>query len=172
MAGPDARPRVLVRTGPPANGPAGPLALATVSHERLVPSIKHVGEAAKTYYLRQAAEDGYDDVAFVDRQGRLSEASIWNLAFWDGEAVVWPEAEMLVGTTMGIVQRQLARMGVPQRTRPIAPADVAGLQGAAVMNSWTPGIAVSRVAGIALPPADAFIERLHRAYQAEPLAAV
>ncbi|MCH3833885.1 hypothetical protein LZB52_09250, partial [Campylobacter jejuni] len=25
VAGPDARPRVLVRTGPPANGPAGPL---------------------------------------------------------------------------------------------------------------------------------------------------
>lgn len=172
VAGPDARPRVLVRTGPPAGGPAGPLALATVAHERLVPAVKHVGEAAKTYYLRQAAEAGYDDVAFVDRQGRLSEASIWNLAFWDGEAVVWPEADMLIGTTMGMVQPQLARMGVPQRTRPIAPADVAGLQGAAVMNSWTPGIAVSRVADIALPPAHAFIERLHRAYQAEPLADV
>lgn len=172
VAGPGILPRVLVRTAPPADGPAGPLALAVIAHERVVPAIKHVGEAAKTYYLRQAAAQGYDDVAFTDRQGRLSEASIWNLAFWDGDAVTWPEADMLAGTTQGIVQRQLTQLGVPQRIRAMMPADMARQQGAAVMNSWTPGIAVSRMGDAVLPLSHDFIALLHRAYQAEPAAAM
>ncbi len=171
VAGPEARPDVLVRTSPPASGPAGPLALAAVEHERMLPQVKHVGEVAKTYYLRQAAAQGFDDAAFVDRQGRLSEASIWNLAFWDGEAVVWPDAAMLRGTTMGIVQRQLARLGVPQHTRAITLADLPGLRGAAVMNSWTPGVAVDRIGETPFPEAPAFLQWLHRAYNAEPATA-
>ena len=39
---------VLVRTGPPASGPEGPLALTAVEHERDLPAVKHVGEVAKT----------------------------------------------------------------------------------------------------------------------------
>ena len=71
-----------------------------------------MGEVAKTYLLREAASQGHDDAAFVDRRGRLSEATIWNLAFWDGESW-WPRAAMLGGTMMGIVRRQL-ELG-PQR---------------------------------------------------------
>ncbi|WP_207954789.1 aminotransferase class IV family protein [Saccharopolyspora elongata] len=169
VAGPDATPEVLIRTSPATDGPAGPRTLATVEHERELPEVKHVGEVAKTYYLRQAVERGFDDAAFVDRRGRLSEASIWNLAFWDGEAVVWPEAKMLVGTTMGIVRRQLERLGVPQRTAEIRPADQPELSGAVVMNSWTPGVAVHGIDAVPMPEAPAFLELLHRAYQAEPL---
>ncbi|MFI6598694.1 aminotransferase class IV family protein [Nonomuraea sp. NPDC050536] len=167
----DAEPEVLVRTGPPASGPEGPLALAVVEHERVLAAVKHVGEVAKTYYLRQAVADGFDDAAFIDRQGRLSEASIWNLAFWDGSAVVWPQAEMLTGTTMGIVRRQLGRLGVPQRVQPIRPADLPGLAGAAVMNSWTPAVPVRRIGSVPLPEAPAFEATLRQAFQAEPLTA-
>ncbi|MNU62887.1 hypothetical protein D3C71_521270 [compost metagenome] len=166
----DAVPEVLIRTGPPSNGPAGPLTLAAIEHERFLPSVKHVGEGAKTQLLRQAAAQGFDDAAFLDRHGRLGEASIWNLAFWDGEAVVWPEAEVLAGTTMGIVRRQLERLGVPQRSQVLRMADLPALAGAVVMNSWTPGVAVHRIGDVVLPPAPAFVELLHRAYEAEPLA--
>ena len=100
VTGAEVEPEVLVRTGPPASGPEGPLTLATVEYERVLPAVKHVGEVAKTYFLRQAIGQGFDDAAFVDRRGRLSEATIWNLAFWDGDAVVWPVAEMLDGITM------------------------------------------------------------------------
>ncbi|WP_067482729.1 aminotransferase class IV family protein [Actinomadura hibisca] len=163
--------RMLVRTGPAASGPAGPLALATVEHERVLPHLKHVGEVAKTFFLRQAAAQGFDDAAFLDRHGRLSEATIWNLAFWDGRAVVWPEAEVLGGTTMGIVRRQLDRLGVPQRVQEITAADLPDFAGAVVMNSWTPGIAVRRIGAVPLPDAPSFVALLHRAYQAEPLVA-
>ncbi|MEV0661580.1 aminotransferase class IV family protein [Actinomadura luteofluorescens] len=162
-------PDVLVRTGPPASGPEGPLTLATVEYDRYLPAVKHVGEVAKTHLMRRAVQDGFDDAAFVDRRGRLSEATIWNLAFWDGDAVVWPEAEMLVGTTMGIVRRQLDRLGIPQRVRQVTPADVPGLAGAVVMNSWTPGVAVHRIGATRVPAAPRFLDLLHQAYQAEPL---
>lgn len=71
VAGPDVEPELLVRTAPAATGPEGPLALAAVEHERELPAVKHVGEVTKTYRLRQAVEQGYDDAAFVDRRGRL-----------------------------------------------------------------------------------------------------
>lgn len=162
-------PRVLVRTGPAASGPRGPLALAVAEHERALPAVKHVGEVAKTYFLRRAVAEGFDDAAFADRRGRLSEATIWNLAFWDGTAVVWPVAEMLTGTTMAVVRRQLDRLGVPQHAREITLADLPALAGAVVMNSWTPGVAVHRIGPVSLPEAPSFVELLHRAYQAEPL---
>ncbi|ALD89453.1 Branched-chain amino acid aminotransferase/4-amino-4-deoxychorismate lyase [Cupriavidus gilardii CR3] len=160
-------PRLLIRTGPPSSGPGGPLSLQAVQHERVLPGIKHVGEIAKTWYLRQAVAQGFDDAAFVDRQGRLSEGSIWNLAFWDGEAVVWPVAEMLTGTTMGIVQRQLDRLGIAQRTREIRLADLPSLSGAAVMNSWTPGVPARRIGPVAIADAPEFLALLHRAHRAE-----
>lgn len=163
--------RAAVRTGPPSSGPAGPLALAVVEHERVLPRIKHVGEVAKTYHLREAVAQGFDDAAFVDRRGRLSEGTIWNLAFWDGAAVVWPAAGMLAGTTMNIVRRRLDRLGVPQVSKEVTPADVPALAGAVVMNSWTPGIAVRRIGAADLPEAPEFVELLHRAYAAEPLTA-
>ncbi|MGW0201908.1 aminotransferase class IV family protein [Nonomuraea sp. NPDC003201] len=167
----EGEPEVLVRTGPAASGPAGPLTLAAVEHERFLPAVKHVGEVAKTYVLRQAAGQGFDDAAFLDRRGRLSEGSIWNLAFWDGTAVVWPVAEMLTGTTMAVVRRRLDRLGVPQRAQEITLADLPALAGAVVMNSWTPGVPVHRIGSVPLPEAEPFVRLLHRAYRAEPPAA-
>lgn len=165
-----ATPSILVRTGPPHDGPAHPLRLRAVAHERYLPSIKHVGEGAKTYYLHRAIEQGYDDAAFVDRLGRLSEASIWNLVFWDGQAVVWPEAELLLGTTMRIVQRQLERLGIPQRRQELKPGNLAAFAGAAVMNSWTPGVPVTAIGEHGFPVSEALMAALSAAWRAEPYA--
>lgn len=163
-----AEPSLLVRTGPPSNGPKGPLRLSVVEHERYHPTIKHVGEGAKTYYLRKAVAQGFDDAAFVDRHGRLSEATIWNLAFWDGRSVVWPRARMLAGTMMGMIQRQLGRLGIAQRHEDVCLADVARFEGAVVMNSWTPGVVVTAFGSCSIPEAPAFMDVLHQAFEAEP----
>ncbi|AHG18445.1 branched-chain amino acid aminotransferase [Chania multitudinisentens RB-25] len=169
VAAAGAEPDVLIRTGPASQGPAGPLALAVVEYERVLPEIKHVGEVGKTHFLRQAVAQGDDDAVFIDRFGRLSEATIWNLAFWDGASVVWPEAKMLGGTTMNIVRRQLARLDIPQRVQEITLADLPSMAGCVVMNSWTPGIAVKRIGSVMIPEAPEFLALLHRAYQAEIL---
>ncbi|MFR0690549.1 aminotransferase class IV family protein [Enterobacterales bacterium AE_CKDN230030158-1A_HGKHYDSX7] len=168
VAGPEHRPQLLVRTAPPADGPQGPLALAVASHERVLAEIKHVGEIAKTWYLREAVAAGFDDAVFIDHRGRFSEATIWNLAFWDGETVVWPRAKMLTGTTMGILQRQLDRLGARQVTRAIDQQDLPGLRGAVLMNSWTPAVPVSRIGEQEIPAAPEFVELLRSAFEAEP----
>lgn len=165
----DTEPVVLIRSSAPANGPKGPLRLSRADHERPLASIKHVGEAGKTYYLHQAIRQGFDDAVFVDRHGRLSEATIWNLVFWDGETVIWPQATMLQGTMMSIVQRQLDRLGIAQRHEEINFERLMGLSGAAVMNSWTPGIAVTAIDTTVFAVATPFISLLHKAYQAEPI---
>ncbi|WP_308937116.1 aminotransferase class IV family protein [Duganella sp. BJB1802] len=161
-------PSVLVRTSPPSNGPVGPLRLAVVEHERSLASIKHVGEGAKTYYLHKAVEHGFDDAVFIDRNERLSEATIWNLVLWNGQSVVWPRADILIGTMMGIVQRQLTRMGIEQQSRDIRPSDLAGLSGAAVMNSWTPGVPVTAMGAAPISESHQFMSLLRQAYDAEP----
>lgn len=161
-------PSILVRTGQPSDGPSGPVRLSVVEHERFLPAIKHVGEGAKTYFLQRAVEQGFDDAAFTDRLGRLSEATIWNLVFWDGSAVVWPDAAILKGTMMGIIQRQMRRLDIPQRYEEIRPADVANFSAAAIMNSWTPGIAVTAIGYSAILESKPFMALLHDAYRAEP----
>lgn len=167
-----AQPSILIRTAPPSDGPAGPMRLLLVEHERHLARIKHVGEGAKTYYLHKAVEQGFDDAAFLDRQQRLTEATIWNLVFRDEDSVVWPRADILAGTMMGIIQRQLKRLGVSQQEREIKPGDVAGFSGAAIMNSWTPGVAVTAMGPIPIPEERPFMELLRKAYDAEPAFAV
>lgn len=162
-------PAVLVRTGPASDGPDGPLRLAEIAHERPLPAIKHVGEITKTHYLRLAVEQGYDDAAFVNAQGNLSEATIWNLAFWDGDTVVWPKAAFLRGITMGILQRQLAKLDIPQREQAISRYGVREMKGAVVMNSWTPGVPVIGIGSTTLPASPRFLNLLRMAYAREPL---
>lgn len=158
---------VLIKVTDPAHPPAGPLALDLVRHERHLPEIKHVGEVAKTRYLRRAHARGFDDAAFVDGADRLSEATIWNLAFWDGESVIWPQADLLPGVTMRILTRQLRAQGIPTRTREVHPHDLTGRFSAVIMNSWTPAIALTRLGERHLAADPAFARLLHQAYRAE-----
>ena len=134
----------------------------------MLPEVKHVGEVAKTYLLREAASQGHDDAAFVDRHGRLSEATIWNLAFWDGESVVWPRAAMLGGTTMGIVRRQLERLGAAARAGTAGPrlARAERRRGDELVDARR---ALRRIGATDVPPAPGFLALLHRVHQAEPL---
>lgn len=157
---------VTVQTGAPSDGPIGPVRLDVVEHERFLPHIKHVGEGAKTYYLRRAMHRGFDDAVFLDRTGRISEGTIWNLAFSDGDTVIWPRSELLTGTTMQIVRRQLHRAGIPQDEREVHPADLGGLS-AVLMNSWTPAVPITSIGNQTLAHDPEFERRLRNAFDAE-----
>jgi branched-subunit amino acid aminotransferase/4-amino-4-deoxychorismate lyase len=163
---------VLIKVTDPATPPAGPLSLDEVEHERHLPRVKHVGEVSKTLLLRRANARGFDDAVFIDRSGRLSEATIWNLAFWDGESVIWPRAEVLPGVTMQILARRLRALGVPQRTQEVRRGELDGRLAAAVMNSWSPGVPVARIGDQPLPQDPEFLRSLHAAYTREPPVAV
>ncbi|WP_309132065.1 aminotransferase class IV family protein [Brevibacterium sp.] len=168
-AGDDVNFDMLVKITDAATPPAGPLSLDVVEHERHLPRVKHVGEVSKTLLLRRANARGYDDAAFTDRSGRLSEATIWNLAFWDGESVIWPRAEVLPGVTMQILARRLDALGIPQQSRDVHPSELGAHLSAVVMNSWSPGIPVDRIGDAQLNEAIEFVRLLHMAYAEEPL---
>ncbi|GAA4714844.1 Branched-chain amino acid aminotransferase/4-amino-4-deoxychorismate lyase [Promicromonospora umidemergens] len=163
---------VLVKITDPAAPPTGPLSLDVVEHERHLPHVKHVGEVSKTLLLRRANERGFDDAAFTDRSGRLSEATIWNLAFWDGESVIWPRAEILAGVTMQILDRRLRALSIPQQTRDVPCDELGGHFSAVVMNSWTPGISIARIGDTPLGQDAEFVRLLHSAHDDEPLESV
>lgn len=165
---PEVRLDVLIKISDPATPPTGPLALDVVRHERHLPQVKHVGEVSKTLYLRRANARGFDDAAFEDGSGRLSEATIWNLAFWDGNSVIWPEADVLPGVTMQVLTRQLDARGIAQQTRSIRRSELTDRLSAVVMNSWSPAIPLAGLGEHRLKNDPAFTRLLHEAFDAEP----
>lgn len=160
---------VLVRTSAPVTVDVGrSMRLRTVRFERVLPHLKNVATIGQTYFPRQVGADGFDDVLFVDRHGNVSESSIWNVAFWDGAQVIWPEAAMLRGVTMSLVAEGLDQAGVPQVTRPVPADRLPEFTAAALMNSWTPAVRVTAVDDLAFPGDETFLSLLRDAYTSHP----
>jgi branched-subunit amino acid aminotransferase/4-amino-4-deoxychorismate lyase len=158
-------PEILVRTLPPHPVDPAPLRLRTVRYQRDLPQVKHLGTFGLIHHARQAELAGYDDALFVDHAGRISEASVWNAGFLAGDTVVWPEAEVLPGITMLVQQEALRRLGVPQETREVKPADLGGFDAMFLTNSETPGRPVASVDDVVLPPGDRAVKLLAEAYE-------
>ncbi len=160
-------PDVLITLGPAAVDGKPPLRVKSYPFQRPQPHLKHVGTFPLFHYRRQALLDGYDDAVFVMPDGTLSEGSIWNLGFWDGEAVVWPEAPALRGTCEQLLQAGLAEQGVPQRVRPVALAEAAGFRAAFAANAS--GLQpILGIDGTAYEPDPALMARLEAALASRP----
>lgn len=157
----------FVRISGPAEPPAGPISLDITSHMRDLPEIKHVGEVGKTLHLRRARARGFDDALFVDGHQQVSEATIWNIVFWDGSRILWPRAAMLDGITQQIAREQLSRAGIQQEALPIPVSHISPHWSAAIMNSWSPGIAVARIGNTNLEEASPLLKLLHQAHTAD-----
>jgi branched-subunit amino acid aminotransferase/4-amino-4-deoxychorismate lyase len=158
---------VLVRVGPPAVAATAPVRVRTAVHERHLPQVKHVATLGLVYHWRRARQDGFDDVLFVDRDGFVSEGSIWNICFSDGDRVVWPAAPALRGITMQLVQAGLRREGVPSATRPIHKDDLPGFGSAVLMNSIVAGRPVVGIDGADLPDDGDLLATVRRCYETD-----
>ncbi|MFC3450566.1 aminotransferase class IV family protein [Amycolatopsis speibonae] len=166
--GAPAAPDVLVRTGPPKEHELTPLRLRSVRYERVLPEVKHVGTFGLVHHSREAMMAGYDDALFVDYQGRVSEASIWNVGFLDGRTVVWPQAPVLDGITQQLIRRGLTRHGIPQETREVRPAELPGFDAMFLANSESVGWPVASVDDVVLPFAPETGRILTEAYESNP----
>jgi branched-subunit amino acid aminotransferase/4-amino-4-deoxychorismate lyase len=131
---------VMVSVRPPASPPNQGQRLQSVEYERPVAHIKHASGFGQGYFSGLAHANGFDEALFVGPGGVISEGSITNIGFVDGETIVWPDAPALRGVMMQVLQRELNGAGVPWRFGPVRLADVAGFDGAFVTNSH--GIAV------------------------------
>ena len=141
---------VVVSVRPPASAPAEPQSLQIVEYQRPIAHIKHAVGFGQSYYGGLAHGNGFDEALFVGPGGVISEGSITNVGFIDGDAIVWPDAPALLGVMMQVLQRELDRNYLAWRYEVVHVADLASLDGAFVTNSH--GMAtVARIDDRSLP---------------------
>jgi branched-subunit amino acid aminotransferase/4-amino-4-deoxychorismate lyase len=178
LRGEDVEPDLAVATSPPLAARTSPVRLRTVEYERDLPHVKHAGTFGLSLRRRRAVLDGYDDMLFTDRNGRISEASISNIGFFDGERVIWPEAAVLPGITMQLLQRGLAAQGIPSDRREIHLRDLAAWASdtlalsAFLSNSISPAVPVAGIDEAALTVDPDVTDLLVKCYETNPWHAV
>lgn len=103
----DARePHVLVSVRGASALPPQPLRAKTVTYERDLPQVKHIGLFGTLYMRGVAQQAGYDDALFIGKDGHVSEGGTWNVGFVDQTGtIVWPNAPVLPGVTMALLRQ-------------------------------------------------------------------
>lgn len=171
---PDAviRPKVLT-TVSPAPPPLGSnLRLQTQTHVRMLPEHKHTATLEAIHARRTARQAGFDDALYVDGEGLISEGSLWNIGFLQGDTVVWPQAPMLAGIAQALVDQGLAAQGMTSRTRPIRMSDLSAFDGAFICNSATPACAVTAIGDVVFDVDETRLNRLRAAWASAPLQSI
>ncbi|PVE05205.1 aminotransferase class IV [Streptomyces scopuliridis] len=154
---------LMVTVRPPAAPDGRAQSLMSVPYLRPVAHVKHLGGFAQTHYGRVARKAGFDDALLTGEGGVVAEAAIANIAFWDGDSVVWPDAPFLTGITMGLVEPRLPAAGLPSVRREVTLADLPRYRAALVTNSH--GIApVGRIDDTVFPGDAALLKRVTELY--------
>jgi branched-subunit amino acid aminotransferase/4-amino-4-deoxychorismate lyase len=160
----DREPRLMVTVKPPG-GVTSPQRLQTVRYQRPSAHLKHLA-TEQGFHGRAAKRNGFDDAVLTDADGTISETTIANIGFFDEAGVVWPDAPLLRGITM-----QLLETRVPSRYARVQLQDLASFGGAFLSNAR--GIAAVRdIDGLALQVPPGRIEALVAAYEAVPWDAI
>ena len=128
-------PDLLASLSLPADPDKPALQLKSYPFVRPLPHIKHVGTFPLFHYRRLAMQAGSDDALFVTADGAISEGSIWNIGFWDGAEVVWPEAPALRGVAEQLLQAGLDHLGVAQQHRRVTLGEAKGFRAAFAANA-------------------------------------
>ena len=103
--GADAEPHILITTRPAAQTPLPALRLQSIPYRREMPDVKHVGLFGTLRHRRIAQRNGFDDALFTDADTVISEAATSNIGFIDGDRIVWPQADVLTGVTMRLINQ-------------------------------------------------------------------
>lgn len=132
---PDAGPSILVTVRPPAEAPATPQRLESVSYQRPVAHIKHSGTFGQIRYGLLAERHGFDDALFIDDAGIVSEAAIANIGCCRDGVVNWPDAPLLHGITMQLLEQALPNASLETRRTTIRLADLGSDDAVFLANS-------------------------------------
>jgi branched-subunit amino acid aminotransferase/4-amino-4-deoxychorismate lyase len=158
-------PRIVVTVKPPAELPS-PQRLRSVRYQRPDAHVKHV-VTEQGRYREEVQRQGYDEALLTSDHGIVSETSMTNIGFFHGDAVVWPDAPLLRGVTMQLLEERLFARGVVVRRERIRVGDVGRLGGAFLSNAR--GIAaVSAVDDLDLPIVADRMRLLEETYAAVP----
>ena len=158
---------VLIGIGAPAQVSPQARTVLPVPYQRDLAHIKHVGTFPLFQLRRQALQQGFDDALFVDAQGRISEGTTWNLAFWDGVQVYWPQAPALRGSAERLLMEGLDVLGQPQLALEVRLSDLSRFSGAVAFNAsgiWP----LAAIGGQQLQQSQALLDLLRTALAQTP----
>lgn len=101
-----AHPVPLIASRPGPAGRLSPVHVKTIAFQRDAPGVKHIGLFGSLHQRVAAKKAGFDDVLFTDPiTTNLSECNTWNIGFvTTDKSVVWPDAPVLPGVTMALLQ--------------------------------------------------------------------
>jgi len=164
-----APPDVLVSVSAPAPAEPGPaLRVQSVRYERELPEHKHLATMGLRYRRREARLAGFDDALFVGGDGRVREGTSWNVAFWDGTRVVWPDAPVLRGVTMVLLQIAMSINGTPWTLRPVDAEELSGFAAAAAVSTRQPAQPIASIDELPLKDDGLLGETLLAAWRTVP----
>ncbi|MET8116909.1 aminotransferase class IV family protein [Streptomyces prasinus] len=159
-------PHILVNLRPAGAMPPPPLTAKTFTFTRDSAEVKHIGLHPQLRLRRDAQLAGFDDAAFVEPDGRISEGGTWNLGFVDqGGTVIWPDAPVLPGTTMLLLQS----LDAPKQiTAPVRLADVPNMAAAFATNTTIGVRSISALDDVQFPQDHPVLAALRDAYAGIP----
>ncbi len=161
----DPDPAVMVTVKEPG-GVHSPQRLRSVRYQRPDAHLKHLA-TSQAYYSRLARDEGFDDALLTGDGGTVSESATANIGFFDHSGVVWPDAPLLHGITMQLLERSLPDLGVSSRRESVRLRDIPSFEGAFL--SYARGIAVvSGVDDTSLPERAERMKTLAGAYASVP----
>ncbi|GAA2614281.1 aminotransferase class IV family protein [Actinomadura fulvescens] len=163
-----AEPNVLVTTRPAGSLPASPLRVQTATYVRDLPEVKHVGLFGALWHRRNAQLDGFDDCLFTDADSFVSEGATWNVGFFDGHQVVWPNAEILLGVTMRLIQQVHEATSLA----PVNISDLPRMEAAFATNTAIGVRAITAINDVEFPGEHPILETLRKEYEEIPAEAV
>jgi branched-subunit amino acid aminotransferase/4-amino-4-deoxychorismate lyase len=158
------RPSVLVTTRSAASSPLPPMRVQSATYVRDLPEVKHVGLFGALWHRRNAQLNGFDDAVFTDADAYLSEGPTWNIGFYDGERVIWPNAEVLPGVTMRLLQQVHDRTALA----PVNLQDVPQMRAAFATNVSFGVRPISAINDVELPADHAILDDLRKEYEEIP----
>lgn len=161
-------PQVMISvSAPPSPLPHG-VRLQSQAYAREAPHLKHVATMGLLRARRIARLAGFDDALFTDADGRISEGSLWNIGFIEGETVVWPDAPMLDGVAQALIREALDRAGSPQRTEGVRLSDLPRFDGAFLCNSATPAAEIAAVDAHVFTGATDAVQQIGALWRSQP----
>lgn len=165
-------PKVMIGVFTPPGPLASGVRLQPQVYGRDVPHLKHVATFGLLRARRRARQAGFDDALFTDPAGLISEGSLWNIGFWRGDEVIWPQASMLEGVAQTLIRQGLDRGGVRQHLRPLTLDDLADLEGAFLCNSATPAAAIAAIGAHQFGDTGEFLRHIEAAWRSNPCQAI
>jgi branched-subunit amino acid aminotransferase/4-amino-4-deoxychorismate lyase len=162
--GAPAEPKILVTTRPAGAWPPPPMRVQTAAYRRDLPAVKHVGLFGALWHRRNAQLSGFDDALFLDSASCVSEGATWNIGFFDGQQVVWPDADVLPGVTM----RLLKQAHEQTVTAPVGLRDLPGMRAAFATNTTVGVRPISAVDDIRPPVDHPIFDDLRKEYEEIP----